>query len=184
MSTRIGLTGARNATVMRAGMLRETDDETRTALVLMTVLMIAVHGRYSASRLLRTPPLPSRLRPISRCLRLYGLPCYRRFRGGTRRASSVARHVLCHRAVTSTPPEWRTVSARLRSVMLSSPSHCELDLQSEISGPHPCSVALRPGDSLPSQRWPCRWASEIRFPSSLSSELQGSGSYLGGTDSR
>ena len=53
-----------------------------------------------------------------------------------------------------------------------------------FSGPHPCSLALRPGDLLPSRRWPCRWASEIRFPSSLPSELQGSGFYLGGTDSR
>ena len=46
------------------------------------------------------------------------------------------------------------------------------------------SLALRPGDLLPSRRWPCRWASEIRFPSSLPSELQGSGFYLGGSDSR
>ena len=53
-----------------------------------------------------------------------------------------------------------------------------------FSGPHPCSLALRPGDLLPSRRWPCRWASEIRFPSSLPSELQGSGFYLGGSDSR
>ena len=55
---------------------------------------------------------------------------------------------------------------------------------SSLSGPHPCSLALRPGDSLPSRRWPCRWASEIRSPSSLPSELQGSGFYLGGFDSR
>ena len=46
------------------------------------------------------------------------------------------------------------------------------------------SLALRPDDLLPSRRWPCRWASEIRFPSSLPSELQGSGFYLGGSDSR
>ena len=53
--------------------------------------------------LLQTPPSPSRLRPTSRGLRLYGLPCCRRFLGGTRRASPVARRVLCHRAVTSSP---------------------------------------------------------------------------------
>ena len=34
-----------------------------------------LHGSYPASSLLRTQPPPSRLRPISRCLRLYGLPC-------------------------------------------------------------------------------------------------------------
>jgi hypothetical protein len=34
-----------------------------------------LHGSYPASSLLRTRPPPSRLRPISRCLRLYGLPC-------------------------------------------------------------------------------------------------------------
>ncbi len=34
----------------------------------------SLHGRYPASPLLRTQPPPSRLRPISRCLRLYGLP--------------------------------------------------------------------------------------------------------------
>src|ERR1700730_10359346 len=32
-------------------------------------------GRYSVSLLLRTPPPPSPLRPLSRLSRLYGLPC-------------------------------------------------------------------------------------------------------------
>src|SRR5271169_5829012 len=32
-------------------------------------------GHYSASSLVRTPPPPSPLRPTSRVLRLYGLPC-------------------------------------------------------------------------------------------------------------
>src|SRR6202040_1477625 len=35
----------------------------------------SLHGRYSASSLIRTHPPPSRLRPISRVRRLYGLPC-------------------------------------------------------------------------------------------------------------
>src|ERR1700750_3467811 len=35
----------------------------------------SLHGHYSASSLLRTRPPPSRLRPTSRCRRLYGLPC-------------------------------------------------------------------------------------------------------------
>src|SRR5262245_1188667 len=34
----------------------------------------SLHGRYSASALLPAPPPPSRLRPISRDHRLYGLP--------------------------------------------------------------------------------------------------------------
>ena len=34
-----------------------------------------LHGSYPASSLLRTQPPPSRLRPTSRCLRLYDLPC-------------------------------------------------------------------------------------------------------------
>src|SRR5436305_13742644 len=33
----------------------------------------SLHGHYSASSLLRTQPPPSRLRPTSRCRRLYGL---------------------------------------------------------------------------------------------------------------
>src|SRR5215472_416649 len=43
-------------------------------------------------------------------------------------------------------------------------------------------LALRPDDSLtvPHRRL-CRWASEIRFPSSLPSKLQGPDFYLGGT---
>src|SRR5215469_1188259 len=35
----------------------------------------SLRGHYSASSLLRTRPPPSRLRPTSRCRRLYGLPC-------------------------------------------------------------------------------------------------------------
>ena len=35
----------------------------------------SLHRRYPASSLLRTSPPPSRLRPTSRCCRLYDLPC-------------------------------------------------------------------------------------------------------------
>ena len=38
-------------------------------------LLTWLHGHYSASSLLRTRPPPSRLRPLSRRRRLYGLPC-------------------------------------------------------------------------------------------------------------
>src|SRR5437879_11107446 len=34
--------------------------------------VFSLHGHYSASSLLLTPPTPSRLPPLSRCLRLYG----------------------------------------------------------------------------------------------------------------
>src|ERR1019366_7655508 len=53
-------------------------------------LLTSLHGHYSASPLLRTPPPPSRRSPISRLRRLYG-SLLRRFRGGARRASPVAR---------------------------------------------------------------------------------------------
>jgi len=45
-----------------------------------------LRGHYPASQLLRTRPTPSRLRPLSRCPRLYGLPCSADFatgRGGS-----------------------------------------------------------------------------------------------------
>src|SRR3954454_3702375 len=35
----------------------------------------SLHGHYTASSLVRSQPPPSRLRPTSRCRRLYGLPC-------------------------------------------------------------------------------------------------------------
>ena len=42
----------------------------------------SLHGRYSASSLLRTHPPPSRRRPTSRCYRLFGLPRFRPFGSG------------------------------------------------------------------------------------------------------
>src|SRR4030042_6793027 len=38
-----------------------------------------LHGSCPVSSLLRTHPPPSRLQPISRCLRLYGLTCSAHF---------------------------------------------------------------------------------------------------------
>jgi hypothetical protein len=65
------------------------------------------------------------------------------------------------------------------------PFRCGLGLRGRsLAGPRRCSLALRPGASLPSRRWRGRWASEMWFPSSLPSELPGSGLSLGGTDSR
>ncbi len=49
-----------------------------------------LHGRYSASSLLRAPPPPSRLRPTSRWTPVIRSTLLRRFLGGTRTASPVA----------------------------------------------------------------------------------------------
>ena len=42
----------------------------------------SLHGRYPASSLLRTQPPPSRLQTLSRCYRLYALPCSTDFSTG------------------------------------------------------------------------------------------------------
>ena len=60
---------------------------------------------HAAQRTLRAPPPPSRRRPTSRWCRLYGLPSFRGFRRGTRRASPVARCVLVAVLSLTTPPE-------------------------------------------------------------------------------
>src|SRR5262249_51208693 len=80
-----------------------------------------LHGRYPASLLLPAPPSPSRLRPTSQGRWLYGLPSFRRFRGGTRRASPVARRVLV--PMLSLPPRRseRAVSVSVRPPMQPSP---------------------------------------------------------------
>ena len=57
-----------------------------------------LHRRYSASSLLRTHPPPSRLQPISRFCRLYGLPCSGDFapgRGGLLHLLSVSLSPCC-----------------------------------------------------------------------------------------
>src|SRR5215831_9079988 len=63
-----------------------------------------LYGSYSASSLLRTRPPPSRLRPLSWCYQLYGLPCSDDFapgRGGFSSCSACP----CHRAAASHPAE-------------------------------------------------------------------------------
>jgi hypothetical protein len=80
----------------------------------------------------------------------------------------------CHRAAAITPPEWSIVPASVRISMLPSPYGNGLGLRCfRLSRPPVRSLALRPGDSLPSLRWRCRWASGHWFPSSLPSKLQG-----------
>src|SRR5438552_4411887 len=70
----------------------------------------SLRGHYPASPLLRARPPPSRLRSLSRALRLYGLPSSADFsvgRGGLPSRSTRP----CHRAVALTPPEWAAVLA-------------------------------------------------------------------------
>lgn len=58
----------------------------------------SLHGHYPASLLLRTPPPPSRLRPLSRGCRLYDLPCSTDFavgRGGLLQLLSVSLSPCC-----------------------------------------------------------------------------------------
>jgi hypothetical protein len=63
----------------------------------------SLHRSYSASSLLRTRPPPSRLQPLSRCCRLYGLPCSGDFSPGRGRLLQLL-VCPCHRAVAFTPP--------------------------------------------------------------------------------
>jgi len=120
----------------------------------------SLHGHYSASALLPAHPPPSRRRQISRCCRLYRLPSFRHFRGGTRRASPVARCVLAAVPSLTTPPEWIAASIGLRRTMLPSPLRLRARPPGlRTFGATTRSLPLRPGDSLPSRGWGCRWVS-------------------------
>jgi hypothetical protein len=115
----------------------------------------SLRGHCPASSLLSTRLTPSRLRPLSRCPRLYGLPSFRRFRSGTRRVSPVAQHVLVTMPSITTPPECPSASVCsvpccLRQVIAGSASRAESFKATSRS------LALRPGDSPPSFRWRCR----------------------------
>ena len=113
-----------------------------------TVGSLCSAGHYPASSLLRTPPPPSPLRPLSRDHRLYGLPCSAAFCGGRRRASPVAWRVLV--TVLPLPPRRRATSHQpdcAAVCCLRLPS-CRLGLRGcSLSGPPLRSLALRPGDS-------------------------------------
>src|SRR5512135_388731 len=145
----------------------------------------SLRGRYPASPLLRAHPPPSRLRPTSRGVRLYGRACSAAFAGGARRASPVTRHVLV--TVPSLPPR-RSGSPRQPTC----DDPCGLRLTTEgsasgvfiLSGPPMRSLSLRPGDSLTIPRMAfVNGLQDIRFPSCLPFELRGVGCYPGGADS-
>jgi hypothetical protein len=108
-----------------------------------------LHGHYSASLLLLTPPTPSRLPPFSRYFRLYGFLLHP-FLDGTRRVSPVAWCVLV--IVLLLKPrqsETSRQSVGLRCSMLPSPNRCELGFWGLVVS-RPClhSLSLRPDDSL------------------------------------
>src|SRR5512135_3184951 len=74
----------------------------------------SLRGHYPASPLLRAHPPPSRLRPTSRGVRLYGRACSA---------------CPCHRAVATTPPERIASSANLRRSVRPSPDDRGLGLR-------------------------------------------------------
>src|SRR5262249_22424430 len=110
----------------------------------------SLRGRYPASTLLRAPPPPSRLRPISRGRRLYDLPVSAAFaaaRGGLLPLLDLSPSP-CPRSPPPPPPERPAASAALRRSVLPSPSGWGLGLRGfALSGPPLRSLALRPGDS-------------------------------------
>jgi hypothetical protein len=91
-STSLSLSSLRHSAYLPVLVLRITGRVYQCALASHTVRRVTnsrapwLRGHYPASQLLRTRPTPSRLRPLSRCPRLYGLPCSADFatgRGGS-----------------------------------------------------------------------------------------------------
>src|SRR5215471_3637400 len=77
-------------------------------------------GRYSVSLLLRAHPPPSRLRPIFRFTRLYGLPCSADFsmgRGGLLQLLGMSLSPCCR----FYPAEVSSRVGQISATMLSSP---------------------------------------------------------------
>jgi len=120
-----------------------------------------LHGRYPASSLLRAPPPPSRLRPISRGMPVIRPTLLRRFLGGTRTASPVAQRILV--TVPPLPPR-RSESTRRSDFV--DPCCLHSNKESSTSGVILCRghlwVHLRcgPVTRSPSCRWLCQPASE------------------------
>jgi hypothetical protein len=139
-------------------------------------------GHYSASSLVRTPPPPSPLRPTSRVLRLYGLPCSGVFApggGGLLQLRSASLSPCCryhpagveYRASQPTTLHAAfTLRKRARPPVL---PPFGASGASTFRG-HLC-VRLRCGPVTRGHPYddPVRWASGHWFPSSLPSKLQG-----------
>src|SRR5512135_1762726 len=107
----------------------------------------SLHGHYPASSLLRAPPPPSRLRPISRGRRLYGLPGSAAFavgRGGLLQLLDVPLSP-CRRSHPAGASRRVSRAAAFRAAFA-------LRLRARppglsLSGPPLRSLSLRPGDS-------------------------------------
>src|SRR5215467_16215403 len=144
-----------------------------------------LHRYYPASSLLRAPPRPSRLPPISWVLQLYGFPAppiSRRDEEGF--SSCLARP--CHRAVATTPPE------STKSCQPACDSRCCLHptVAGSASGAlhfrgHLC-VRLRYGPVTRSHPYDdsVDGLQVIGFPPPCHPSYEASGFCLGGTDSR
>ena len=146
----------------------------------LTVEECHQQGRFAPRTLLRFVATTSPSATLSSSADFPGSPVIRptwlrRFRGGTRRASPVARRVLV--TVLSLPPRRRSpaASASLRRALLPSPSGCGLGLRGfALSGPPLRSLSLRPGDSLTHpEDGLVDGLQDIRFPSCLPSKLRG-----------
>ena len=133
-------------------------------------------GSIARARAPPTSPMPSgcwrpgwpngRARPARARSRLTTSP-RGAFRPGTRRASPVARCVLCLRAAGSTPPMEPDASASVRQSLLPSPPTVGLGPRHLRFSRHPRrSLALRPGHSLaiPWMTWSIGFSS-VGFPS-------------------
>ena len=142
-----------------------------------------LHGHYPVSSLLFAPPTPSRRQPTSRCCRLYGLPSFRRFLVGARRASPVARRILA--TMPSVSPR-RRVSPR--QPLCGKPCCLHPDLEGSASGIRfrgHISVDLHYG--LVTRHRPFNGVVDglqrPGFPDPLPSKLQGYDYYPGRTNS-
>ena len=137
---------------------------------------------YPPSLLLRTRPSPSRLRPLSRGHRLYGLPCSAAFavgRGGLLQLLDMSLS-SCRRYHPA------GVARRVSQVATPHAAFCPTEAGSalrsfRLSRPPVRSLSVRPNDSLPIHGWVCRRAPRFRFPSALPSSYEAPGFYLGGT---
>ena len=144
-----------------------------------------LHGRYSASSLLRAPPPPSRLRPISRGMPVIRPTLLHRFLDGTRTASPVAQRILV--TVLPLPPR-RSESTRRSGFV--DPCCLRPNRESSASGekvsrPPMGSLALRPGDSLTILKMALSVGFRtFGFPPVCDPSYRAPDSCPGGTDSR
>src|SRR5260370_36298012 len=125
----------------------------------------SLHGRYPASSLLRTRPPLSRLQPISRERRLYGLPHSATFatgRGGLLQLLDMSWSPCCR---SHPAGEIRRASQLATNPAAFAPNPRARPPGFRFSGPPLRSLALRPGDSL--TLLPRAWSMGFRASVSL-----------------